>query len=84
MLSETVDSDDSDYTRCADTDGDGCDDCLQGSLDDHNDGTDIDEDGHCDETDPRVDVDDDGVCNGTDGNASCEVPDVDEDDANWK
>ena len=44
---------------CDDTDGDGCDDCLNGSLDPSNDGPDLDGDGLCNSGDS--DQDGDGV-----------------------
>jgi hypothetical protein len=43
-----VDSNSFDPNVCADSDGDGCDDCSGGSFDPHLDGTDTDADGYCD------------------------------------
>src|SRR5205823_5240684 len=54
-----ADVDDTDPRRCADTDGDGCDDCASGTFDPAADGTDTDGDGLCDLGDP--DDDGDGV-----------------------
>ena len=56
------DADPNDNTVCADTDGDGCQDCLSGTFDPAADGTDNDADGLCDAGDP--DDDNDGVCDG--------------------
>lgn len=63
------DTDDADPLVCADSDGDGCDDCSQGTpgnygADTTKDGADLDEDGICDGSDP--DIDGDGVLNGSD------------------
>lgn len=44
---------------CADSDGDGCDDCSSGTNDPNNDGADNDSDGVCDAGDP--DDDNDGI-----------------------
>lgn len=43
--------------QCADTDGDGCDDCLNGAFDPANDGDDSDGDGLCDAGDSDDDND---------------------------
>ena len=51
-------------TKCADTDGDECDDCTSGTFNPANDGTDFDGDGLCDGGDP--DIDGDGVNNDLD------------------
>lgn len=52
-----VDSHPLDPYQCADTDGDGCDDCMSGSFDPGNDGDDNDGDGLCDAGDPDDDND---------------------------
>ncbi len=49
---------------CADTDGDGCDDCMSGTFNTSNDGEDFDGDGLCDGGDP--DIDGDGSLNAQD------------------
>jgi len=67
----TTDSNDADGMRCADTDGDTCDDCSTGSFDPLDDGADGDGDGICDLGDICVDGDGDGLGNGTLGNAGC-------------
>ncbi len=67
----TTDSNDGDGTVCADTDGDGCDDCSNGSFDPLDDGTDADSDGVCDISDVCVDSDGDGLGDGSQGNSGC-------------
>ncbi|MFQ5877998.1 MAG: right-handed parallel beta-helix repeat-containing protein [Acidobacteriota bacterium] len=61
---QTPDSNDLDPLACADTDGDGCDDCSSSSYDPLNDGADTDADGSCDAGDP--DDDDDGFLDAVD------------------
>lgn len=50
--------------QCADTDGDGCDDCISGTFNPANDGPDFDGDGLCDSGDN--DIDGDGSLNAVD------------------
>jgi len=70
-VNATTDSNDDDERVCADTDGDGCDDCSSGSFDPLDDGTDADGDGICDAGDACVDTDGDGLGDGTQSNAGC-------------
>ena len=70
-VNPTTDSNDADGTTCADTDGDSCDDCSNGSFAPLDDGDDGDADGICDTGDVCVDSDEDGLGDGTLGNVGC-------------
>ena len=66
-----ADSDPDSRWLCSDTDGDGCDDCLNGFYDPANDGPDADHDGQCDGPttctgDASKDLDRDGICDADD------------------
>ncbi len=52
--------------QCADSDGDTCNDCVNGSYAPNNDGTDSDNDGKCNAGDP--DDDNDGIADASDPN----------------
>ncbi len=80
-VNSTTDSDDADGMVCADTDGDSCDDCSNGSFDPLDDGVDSDGDGICDAGDVCVDADGDGFGDGTLGNAGCDDTTTDLNDA---
>jgi len=80
-VNPTTDSNDGDGAVCADTDGDGCDDCSTGSFDPLDDGTDADGDGVCDSSDGCVDSDGDGLGDGSQGNAGCVNVATDSNDA---
>lgn len=74
----TADLDPSDGTTCADSDGDTCDDCVNGKYDPNNDGDDLDADGICDLTDS--DRDGDGLDNDEETNKGTDPDDADSDD----
>lgn len=78
---DLIDSDDTMATRCADTDGDACDDCSSGSFAPEADGLDTDGDGACDLTD--IDDDNDAIPDTTDNCPlvdNLDQADFDEDD----
>ena len=66
--------------RCRDADGDGCDDCVNGTADPANDGVDSDGDGVCDENDPLIDSDGDLVADADDNCVT--VPNPEQGDCN--
>ncbi len=74
-LARVPDVDDDDPFRCADTDGDGCEDCASGRFAPDDDGDDADGDGICDGGDGCVDVENPGQAD-TDGDGiqdGCDV-----------
>ncbi|MEC9466096.1 MAG: hypothetical protein VX834_09945, partial [Myxococcota bacterium] len=74
---QIADTNDYDATLCADTDADGCDDCVQGHYDPMNDGEDTDGDGICNRSDTCTDLDGDGLGDGTLNNEGCIVATLD-------
>ena len=70
---DPADSNPTDPTLCADTDGDGCDDCSTGSFDPALDGTDSDGDGVCDSGDLCPGFDDAIDCNGNATPDGCDL-----------
>jgi hypothetical protein len=71
LAGAACDSNDASVTECADSDGDGCDDCAAGTGSDiANDGLDSNADGLCDNTDADT-IPDDGNGSFVSGDAPC-------------